>query len=199
MVPAAIAPTLEVPVDAGELDDATTDGAAEATELAEAAEVGASEATGLVAAWEVADATGEESAVVTKTPPETDGAAADADVARVVGVLVTDADEAGLEVAEEGALDAPEAPEVEAPDDAADPPPIPLTAAQVPVNEPELSVTVSFLTTLGPGFGKSTSFPSTLVQPFARLATKRSGRLEKGVDDAARFDAPVMVTDAQFW
>ena len=61
-----------------------------------------------------------------------------------------------------------------------DSPPMPFTAAQVPVNDPEsLLIVYLFVTSAaGPGLGNWTSFPSTVVQPLSRLATKRSGRLE---------------------
>lgn len=64
-----------------------------------------------------------------------------------------------------------------------DPPPIPLTGRQVPVKEPE-SAPDSFIVTSGPGSGKTTSLPSTVVQPLPRFATKMDGRSAKAVDGA---------------
>ena len=63
-----------------------------------------------------------------------------------------------------------------------DPAPIPLRGWQVPVKEPESSVTDSFIVTSGPGSGKTTSLPSTVVQPLPRFATKIDGRSAKAVD-----------------
>jgi hypothetical protein len=77
-------------------------------------------------------------------------------------------------------------------------PPMPFTAAQVPVYEPELSSCSAVVTSAGgPGSGKMTSFVSTVVQPLPRLATKRSGRDLK----ATAGDGPepaAMVIEAQF-
>lgn len=86
-------------------------------------------------------------------------------------------------------------------EDEADPvsPPTPFTALQVPVNEPELSATLSLFVTSasGPGFGNWTSLPSTVVQPLPRLATNRSGRLEYAVAGALVLEPELTVTDAQ--
>jgi len=82
-----------------------------------------------------------------------------------------------------------------------DSPPMPLTPLQVPVNDPESSVTVYLFVTSasGPGLGKWTSLPSTVVQPFPTLATKRSGRLEYATAGALRVPelAELTVTEAQ--
>jgi len=89
--------------------------------------------------------------------------------------MMLDAEGAVEALDAEGAAEAlpPELPELDP-----DPPPMPLTAAQVPVNVPApWDVPV----TSGPGFGNATSLPSTVVQPLARLATNKSGREEKGV------------------
>lgn len=111
------------------------------------------------------------------------------------GAMATLAEEAGAELAA-CVLEAAGAAEALPPElEPADPPPIPLTAAQVPVKEPApLPVPV----TSGPGSGKVTSLVSTVVQPLARLATKRPGRAENAVAGASRFFPPAMVTDAQF-
>jgi hypothetical protein len=79
-----------------------------------------------------------------------------------------------------------------------DPPPIPFTAAQVPVYDPVLSSCSAVVTSAdGPGLGKITSFVSTDVQPLPRLATKRSGRDLKATSGAAPVPA-AMVMEAQF-
>jgi hypothetical protein len=122
--------------------------------------------------------------------PEFAGAAED------TGTMATLVEEAGAELAA-GALEATGAAEALPPElEPADPPPpIPLTAAQVPVTAPApLPVPV----TSGPGLGKVTSLPSTVLQPLARLATKMPGRAEKAVAGASRFFPPAMVIDAQF-
>lgn len=53
--------------------------------------------------------------------------------------------------------------------------------------------------TSGPGFGNSTSLPSTVVQPLSILATKRSGRSEYAVAGGLvlELELGLMVTDAQ--
>jgi hypothetical protein len=80
-------------------------------------------------------------------------------------------------------------------------PPMLLTALHVPVNDPESPVTVYLFVTSasGPGFGNWTSLPPTVVHPFPRLATKRSGRLEYPVAGALRVaELPAFtVTEAQ--
>jgi hypothetical protein len=61
------------------------------------------------------------------------------------------------------------------PEPATDEPPMPLTAAHVPVSVPEA---VDEPTTSGPGSGKTRSVCSTVVQPLPRFATNSPGRLE---------------------
>lgn len=156
---------------------------------------------------------------VAKTPAESawllvgfeSEAAEETDVAIVVGWLDDTADEADVAIvvvwlddAADEALEAsPEAVVVELLEDEeldAVSPPMPFTALQVPVNDPESSVTVYLFVTSasGPGLGNWTSLPSTVVQPFPRLATKISGRLEYAVDGAlAELDAAFTVTEAQ--
>jgi hypothetical protein len=99
-----------------------------------------------------------------------------------------------------GALELPDgsADPVEPPDELDDePPPIPFTAAQVPVKP--VPAFVEEPVTSGPGLGKTTSWVSTVVQPFPRFATKRSGRDEKAVVLALFVpDPPAMVIEAQF-
>lgn len=98
-------------------------------------------------------------------------------------------------------LEAPDPKEPEEPDEPEPvPPPMPLTALQVPVNDPELSAALGLFETSasGPGFGNCTSLLSTVVHPFPRLATKRSGRLENGTAGALRvLDPELTVTDEQ--
>jgi hypothetical protein len=99
-----------------------------------------------------------------------------------------------------GALELPDgsADPVEPPDELDDePPPIPFTAAHVPVKP--VPPFVEEPVTSGPGLGKTTSSVSTVVQPLPRFATKRSGRDEKAVVLALLVpDPPAMVIDAQF-
>jgi len=83
-----------------------------------------------------------------------------------------------------------------------DPPPeLPLEEppVQLPASEPPL-LPVSLLTTSGPGSGKRTSLPSTVVHPSPRFAWKIFGREEKATDSARLFleEPPAMVTVAQF-
>jgi len=78
-------------------------------------------------------------------------------------------------------------------------PPLPALEPQDPVSEPESSVTVSLLTTSGPGSGNWTSLFSTVVHPLSRFAWKTAGRAEKATDSALfLLDPPEMVTVAQF-
>jgi len=79
-------------------------------------------------------------------------------------------------------------------------PPIPFTAAQVPEKPaPGVAPVLGVFVTSGPGSGNWTSWPSIVVHPFARFATKRSGRDEKATDSALRVaDPAAMETDAQF-
>ena len=86
----------------------------------------------------------------------------------------------------------------EPPDELDDePPPIPPTAAQVPVKPvPDF---VEDPVTSGPGLGKTTSSVSTVVQPFPKFATNMSGRDEKATVLALFVpDPPAMVMEAQF-
>lgn len=82
---------------------------------------------------------------------------------------------------------------------AAEPPPIPLTALQVPTTSPGDFET---FVTSGPGSGNFTSVVSLVVHPLPRFATKSDGRDVKEVPArfAARFtpEDPVIVIDAQF-
>jgi hypothetical protein len=90
-------------------------------------------------------------------------------------------------------------PPLEPPDGAEpDPPPIPFTAAHVPVKDPESSATVILDVTseAGPGLGYCTSLPSTVVQPLPRFATKRSGLSEYEVEGADP-EPLLMVIEAQ--
>lgn len=102
--------------------------------------------------------------------------------------------EVGVEEEEEVAADPDPDPD---PDPAAAGPPIPDTAAQVPVNE--VPLVVSLFVTSGPGSGKTTSLPSMVVQPLSRFATHSVGRSEKATLEAERvlLLAPVTVTLAQ--
>jgi hypothetical protein len=87
----------------------------------------------------------------------------------------------------------------EPPDELDDePPPIPFTAAQVPVKPVPDFVEVPV--TSGPGLGKTTSSDSTVVQPFPMFATNMSGRDEKATVLALFVpEPPAMVMEAQFW
>jgi len=184
---------LVVPVDAGVEAEVVAAGVGTGTALGEIpgeVEFPDTMGAGATAVGEAAEP------VVAKTPP---GRLAAADDETTVASVVGEAVVAGL---------APEAaaellppvfpPEVPAP---VVPPPTPFTAAQVPVTEPELSVRPAgrLVTTSGPGSGKTTSLPSTEVQPLARLATKSPGRAEKATEgDARLLEPPAMVTLAQF-
>jgi len=79
-------------------------------------------------------------------------------------------------------------------------PPIPLTAAQVPEKPvPGVAPAFGVFVISGPGSGNWTSWPSIVVHPFARFATKRSGRDEKATVAALRvFEPAAMVIEAQF-
>ncbi len=84
------------------------------------------------------------------------------------------------------------------PADPAEPPPIPFTAAQVPVKPVPDFVEVPV--TSGPGSGKTTSSDSTVVQPFPMFATNMPGRDEKGTVLALLVPDPAaIVMEAQFW
>jgi len=62
-----------------------------------------------------------------------------------------------------------------------------------------MPVLVDAPVTSGPGLGKTTSSVSIVVQPFAKFATKRSGRDLKATDAALFLDDPApIVIDAQF-
>jgi hypothetical protein len=175
------------------------DGAAAEAVLEPAAdEADEAEDAGTVAKPELAEA--EEGTGAMETTLDAEGA-----------VEALDAGGAAEALAAEGAAEAlpPELPELEP-----DPPPMPLTAAQVPVKVPApWDVPV----TSGPGSGNAMSktfvsydstrkegeyvpLPSTVVQPLARLATKGPGRAEKAVSrsEIARLEPPPMVTEAQF-
>jgi len=118
------------------------------------------------AAWEVDDALGD-GAAVTNTPPGTAAAA--------------------LEEAGVGELLPLSLPEPDEPDE--------VPPEQVPVSEPSL-FPVCLSTTSGPGLGKITSLPSTVVQPSPRFALKTSGREENAV--SLFEEPPEIVTVAQF-
>ena len=120
-------------------------------------------------------------------PPEPEGeagaGAAVVELPETTGEgLATGACGVGEDAAEEPPPAEPEA----APDD--DPPQFPVKPvpdlAEVPV-------------TSGPGSGKTTSCPSTVVQPFPIFALKMSGREEKATV-LALLVPPPMVIDAQF-
>ena len=111
-----------------------------------------------------------------------------------------DAGGAGDDAAGAGAAPVPDVPgdPAEPPDELDDePPPIPPTAAQVPVKPvPDF---VEDPVTSGPGLGKTTSSVSTVVQPFPKFATNMSGRDEKATVLALFVpDPPAMVMEAQF-
>jgi hypothetical protein len=101
-----------------------------------------------------------------------------------------------------GALDAPDAlVPADVPDDLDESaPPIPFTAAQVPEKPvPGVAPVFGVFVTSGPGSGNWTSWPSIVLHPFARFATKRSGRDEKATVAALRvFDPAAIVIEAQF-
>jgi hypothetical protein len=87
------------------------------------------------------------------------------------------------------------------PDEPGDePPPTPFTAAQVPEKPaPGVAPVLGVLVTSGPGSGNWTSWPSIVVHPFARFATKRPGRDEKATVLALRAPDPAaIVIEAQF-
>lgn len=121
----------------------------------------------------------------------------------VLGEAATEAaDEVPTEEPELAEAAGPEPVELEVPEPAdpeaeSAPIPIPLTGWQVPVKDPLSSFTVLFVVTSGPGLGYSTSFPSTVVQPFPRFATKSDGRSLNATAGASLLDPPVMVTEAQ--
>ena len=117
----------------------------------------------------------------------------------VVGCSVGEATDEMTDDAMEEAFDAPEAAGAALllGEDELDPvsPPMPSTALQVPVKDPELSVILYLVVTsgAGPGFGIWTSFPSTVVHPLAKFATKRSGRLEKATAGALLVLEPALI------
>ena len=161
-VPAAMAePPPEVPVLTGAVAETVAEGAA--TDAEEAMGAAVEEETGET----------EAAALVEKTPESDEEGTAEETmtVDMVVGELA-DTEDATTD-------DAPVAVAVLDPVEAktpGEPPPIPFTAAQVPVKEPTLSPPWTAFVTSGPGLGNCTSVPSTVVQPLPKLATKRSGR-----------------------
>jgi hypothetical protein len=183
-----------VPVDTGALETAVAgeDEASTAVDEAETVAKTPAESAWLLVGFESEEA---EETDVTIVVGWLDDAAADV---AIVVVWLDDAADEALEaspeaVAVELLLEDEELDEL-------DPvsPPMPFTALQVPVNDPESSATVYLFVTSGPGLGNWTSLPSTVVQPFPRLATKISGRLEYAVDGAlAELDAEFTVTEAQ--
>jgi hypothetical protein len=119
------------------------------------------------------------------------------EVAELFGITAIEtADEVAIGVSELELPDAEDPEESEEPEEPDVRPPMPLTAAQVPLAACCLEVPA--LVTSGPGFGMRTSVVSMVVQPFARFATNISGRLVNAVFGAAPVPA-AMVMDAQFW
>jgi hypothetical protein len=180
-------PPPEVPVLTGAVAETVAEGAA--TDAEEAMGAAVEEETGAA----------EAAALVEKTPEsdEEDTAEETMTVDMVVGELA--GAEGATTDAEDATADAPpvavavlDSVEAKTP---GEPPPIPFTAAQVPVKEPTLSPPWTAFVTSGPGLGNCTSVPSTVVQPLPKLATKRSGRDANEAEAVP--DPVVMVMAAQ--